>query len=110
MTLERVRSGVLRIGIRVWSRLFVVWSELLTIAPGLNARGWLTHAGRSYSGRSLNKWKCRSFSAENCQSTRKNENPNWLVVNFAQTRAGILSYRVCRGDLDALLVRVEVLC
>jgi hypothetical protein len=34
MTLERVRSGFLHIGIRLRSCLFVVWSELLTLAPG----------------------------------------------------------------------------
>ena len=33
MTLERVRSGFLRIGISLRSRPFVVWSELLTPAP-----------------------------------------------------------------------------
>lgn len=32
MTLGRARSGFLRIGIRVWSRLCAVWSELLTVA------------------------------------------------------------------------------
>jgi hypothetical protein len=81
MTLERVRSGFLRIGIRVRSRVFIVWSELLTPAPEADNKRLFDAFGSFTQQMEMSKFLRQGLST----SLIKRE-PECLVVSFAQTQ------------------------